>query len=131
MQILPCQCPLQKGIRQRALASPPLFNSSGIEPQQKALTICIFKGIDVPLIYYAYDVLNVSRTQTGIEENFRILSDEYNRIGFNFNHSTSEILVFNRRSQDPVAVHVIQDQESLTYLGAPIGKKSPIETDLT
>jgi len=70
--------------------------------------------------------LNVSRPQAGIEENFRILSDEYNRIGLNFNHSKSEILIFNCRCQDPVAVslgvYVIQDQERLTYLGVPIGK---------
>ena len=69
--------------------------------------------------------MNVSRTQAGVEENFGKLSDEYNRVGLNFNHSKSEILVFNRRCQDPVAVslgvHVIQDQERLTYLGVPIG----------
>ena len=80
----------------------------------------IFKGLDFSLVNYADDVLNVSRTQAGIEENFRILSDEYNRIGLNFNHSKSEILVFNRRCQDPVAVsldvHAIQDQGRRTYL---------------
>ena len=86
----------------------------------------IFKGIDVSLVNYAEDVLNVSRTQAGIEEKFRILSGEYNSIGLHFNYRKREILVFNRHCQDPVAVPlgvlVIKDQKRLKYLGVPIGK---------
>ena len=68
--------PVKKGIRQGAVTSPPLFNNTVIVPQQKVLTTCIFNGIDVSLANYADDILDISRTAFGIEENFGILDRE-------------------------------------------------------
>lgn len=94
-------------------------------PQQKVLTTCIFNGIDVSLANYADDILDISRTAFGIEENFGILDREYKRIGLRFNESKTEFLVFNHRSDCPTNVqlgeHVIKAQDTLTYLGVPIG----------
>ena len=94
-------------------------------PQQKVLTTCIFNGIDVSLANYADDILDISRTAFGIEENFGILDREYKRIGLRFNESKTEVLVFNHCSDCPTNVqlgeHVIEAQDTLTYLGVPIG----------
>ena len=80
----------KKGIRQGAVTSPPLFNNTVIVPQQNDLTTRIFNGIDVSLANYADDIIDISRTAFGIEENFGILDREYKRIGLRFNESKTE-----------------------------------------
>lgn len=118
--------PVEKGIRQGALTSPPLFNNSIISSQEPVQSTCIFRGLNVSLIDYADDILNASRTLIGIEETFRVLSKEYGNIGLSFNPQKSEVLVFNSRVKDSVPVDVIfgiytiKSSSKIMYLGLPI-----------
>ena len=66
--------PVQKGIRQGAITSPPLYNNSVLEAQSHTVTSCIYRGIEVSVLNYAHDVLNISPSVLSIEENYNILS---------------------------------------------------------
>ena len=72
--------PVKKGIRQGAVNSSDLFYNSVIDAQYKAPTTCILYGIDVSLISYVEDTLNISRALQGIKSCFSGLTDEYSRI---------------------------------------------------
>ena len=119
--------PVRKGIRQGALSSPPLYNNSIIEAQKTVKTCFIFRGIDLSLVNYADDILNLSRSVSGIESNFRVLSNEYANIGLEFNSSKSEVVVFNCRKKELAPVifapgsNTVTAAASMTYLGLPIG----------
>ena len=75
---------------------------------------CVFRGVDISLANYAYNIMTVSRTQTRTEENFRRPSKEY------------EFLVSNHHTQESVCLclgaHVVREKGHLPYLGVPIGK---------
>ena len=87
----------------------------------------IFRGLDLSLLNYADDILNLSRTLALIEKNFASLSEEYNDIGLKFNPSKSECIKFNskRPGSDSTTVTLgdsdIELSSSLTYLGLPLG----------
>jgi len=63
--------PVKKGIRQEVVNLPDLFNNSVIESHYKAPTTCILYGIDVSLISYADDMLNIIRSLQGIKKFFQ------------------------------------------------------------
>ena len=79
------------------------------------------------LVNYADDILNLSRSVSGIESNFRVLSNEYANIGLEFNSSKSEVVVFNCRKKELAPVifalgsNTVTAAASMTYLGLPIG----------
>ena len=54
--------PLKKGTRQGAITSLTLFNNGVLDAQAKCLPSYILGGIDVSLMHYADDILNLSRT---------------------------------------------------------------------
>lgn len=124
--LLEIDIPVKKGIRQGAVNSPDLFNNSVIEVQHEAPTTCILCGIDVSLIGYADDILNISRTLNGIKSCFSALKVEYARVGHTFNPSKTELLFFNYKVSTEDICVMLDDTEikpvpSLTYLGVPIG----------
>ncbi|XP_065578592.1 uncharacterized protein LOC136039001 [Artemia franciscana] len=100
-----------KGIRQGGVTSRPFYNNSVLEAQKKVQTSFIFRGLDSSLLNYADDVLNLSRTISGIEENFEILRPEYTKIGLKFNAGKSEVVSIdisrNRSIPDIVFLMVI------------------------
>ena len=67
-----------------------------MEAQKKVVTSFIFIGLDLSLANYADDVLNLSRTYAGIEQNFDILSYQCKQIGLRFNPVKSEIFVVGK-----------------------------------
>ena len=87
----------------------------------------IFRGFDLPLLNYADDILNLSRTLSVIEKNFASLSEEYNGNGLKFNPSKSECIKFNfKRPGSDITTVTLSDSDiellsSLTYLGLPLG----------
>ena len=93
---------VEKGIRQGAVSSPPLYNNSVIESQNDVEMRFVFRGIDISLLNYADDILNLSRSFGMIEKNFDVLSNPYSKINLSFKESRSEIVVFNRQSSDDV-----------------------------
>ena len=52
--------------------------------------------MDLPLIGYADDVLNLSRSLHGLEADFIKLRQEYAHIGLRFNAKKSEVLLLTR-----------------------------------
>ena len=98
-----------------------------MEAQKKVVTSFIFRGLDLSLANYADDVLNLSRTYAGIEENIDILSYEYKQIGLRFNPEKSEVVVVGkstgRSSAENIRLgsHLSKPSSSITYLGLPIG----------
>ena len=61
---------IKKGVRQGALTSPNAFNNSIVKLQSKSIMTYVLRGIDLSLISYADDVLNLSCLLSGLEENF-------------------------------------------------------------
>ena len=57
----------------------------------------IFRGLDLLLLNYADDTLNLSRTVALIEKNFASLSEERNEISLKCNPSKSEFIKFNSK----------------------------------
>ena len=114
-----------KGIRQGGVTSPPLYNNSVVAPQKKARISFVFKGLDLSILNYADDILNLSRTVSSVEENFSVLSREYAEIGLNFNASKSEVLTFGKSVGDVGCVQLgnqsVQLSACIKYLGLPIG----------
>ena len=114
---------VKKGIRQGAISSPLLYNNSIIEAQKYVKPSFIFRGVDITLLNYADDILNISRSLTRIEENFDILNEMYGGIGLSFNSSKSEFIVFNGDSSGAVCKFGNQQvigSSSIMYLGLPI-----------
>ncbi|KAK2720802.1 hypothetical protein QYM36_004616 [Artemia franciscana] len=65
-------------------------------PQNEYRTqINVVELVGVSLAKYADDILDVSRTQTGLEKNFRVLSEEYEYIGLKLNESKTEFLDYH------------------------------------
>ena len=116
---------VKKGTRQGAITSPTLFNNSVLEAQAKCLPSCILGRIDMSLICYADDILNLSRTIQRIEQNFKILKDEYSKIGLSFNPEKSEVILFNWRNPSTSLINMdgslVKPSDHITYLGLPIG----------
>ena len=54
--------PILKGVRQGALTSPVLFNNCVTGAQDKLNSTFIFKDIDLSLVTFADDLLNLSCT---------------------------------------------------------------------
>ena len=74
------------------VSSPPFYNKSVLEVQKKVLTSFIFWGIDLSYLNYADDVLNLSRTIPGIEQNFEIFFSEYRKIGLELIAEKNEVV---------------------------------------
>jgi hypothetical protein len=101
-----------------------LFNNCVTRAQDKSNFAFIFKGVDLSLVTFADDLLNLSCTFQGCSSTFELLQDEYEHIGLSFNTDKTVVLPFNYKgnknsislsgSEAPLA-------SSLTYLGMPIG----------
>ena len=87
--------PVKKGARQGAVTSPDLFNNYVLEAQDLCPPSLILSSVNLSLICYADDILNLSRTLQRITEIFGILEAEYQKIGLEFNSSKSDIVLFN------------------------------------
>ncbi|XP_065575022.1 uncharacterized protein LOC136036651 [Artemia franciscana] len=125
-QISTVVVPVEKGIRQGAVSSPSLYNNNFLESRKDVEMSFVFKGRDISLLNYAYDILNLSHSFGMIEKNFDILRNAYSEINLSFNESKNEIFVFNRQSSDDVPYirlgnSVVKPEPSLVYLGLPIG----------
>ena len=117
--------PVRKGVRQGSVVSPTLYNNSVLPAQAQVATSCVSKGIDVSLITYADDLLNLNRSADRLSKNFDVLSRAYNKIGLSFNVSKSAILFFNARYYEkeiPLGDSAVKPCDSITYLGLPIGR---------
>ena len=78
------------------------------------------------LITYANDMLNSSRSVSGMEENFIVLQNDYKQLGLEFNEEKLEILLFNWKSvPDAFTIALgnakFKPVQFVTYLGLPIG----------
>ena len=119
--------PVHKSFRQGAIASSPLFNNSVIDAQKKVEMSFIFRGLDLSLLNYADDILNLSRILALTDKNFASLSEEHNDIGLKFNPSKSECIKFNSKRPGPDSTtgtfsdSDIELSSSLTDLGLPLG----------
>ena len=93
--------PVKKGVRQGSLLSSSLYDNSVLNAQACVNVLCISKNINVSLLTYADDLLNLSRSIRGLQSNFSILRDEYRKIGLAFNTSKSAVLFFNDSPSQP------------------------------
>lgn len=119
--------PVRKGARQGAPTSAPAFNNSVLPAQENYQITCVLDGIDLSLLCYADDILNMSRNIGGIECNFAIFQKQYAAIGLEFNAAKSEVLLFNwPENQVPPTIDLgqtsIKPADHIIYLGLPIGK---------
>ena len=73
-----------------------------LEAQKKVQTSFIFRGLDLSFLNYADDVLNLSWTISGIEENFEVLCTEYRKIGLEFNAEKSEVVSIGMSRNQPI-----------------------------
>ena len=117
--------PVKKGVRLCALTSPTAFNNSTVKPQSKSNLTYILRGIDLSLISYADDVLNLSCLLRGLEENFIQFQVKYGKIGLQFNEEKSDVMLFNAKQGSAVDVRLVgatvRLAEHIVYLGIPIG----------
>lgn len=126
MKISSTIIPVRKGIRQGAISSPPFYNNSVIEAQQVVKPSFLYLGLDLSLLNYADDILNLSRSFSRFEENFAALKSSYEKIGLSFNETKTEFIVFNRKRIDPapevkLGDKMVKPSSSITHLGLPIG----------
>ena len=116
---------VEKGTRQGAVSSPSLFNNGVLDAQSAVPTSFIFAGLDLSLVCYADDILNVSRTIQRISEIFATLQSEYAKLGLQFNAEKSEVVFFNWKQASPRDIPLgnsrIKPVDHITYLGLPIG----------
>ena len=86
----------------------------------------ILRGIDLSLISYADDVLNLSCLLCSLEENFIQFQVEYGKIGLQFNKKKSDVLLFNAKQGSAVDVRLggatIWLAKDIVYLGICIGQ---------
>ena len=54
--------PVHKGVSQGSVVSPTLYNNSVLPAQAQVATSCVSKGIDVLLMLYADNLLNLNRS---------------------------------------------------------------------
>ena len=117
--------PINKGVRQGALTSPTTFNNSIVKLQSKSNLTYMLKRIDLSIISYADDVLNLSHLLCSLGENFIQFQVEYGKIGFQFNEKKSDMLLFNAKQGSVVDVRLggatVWLAEHIVYLGIPIG----------
>ena len=86
---------VHKGIKQGAITSPTLYNNSVNDAQQVISPSYICKHIDLSLLGFADDLLNLSRLLSSLENNFSRLEKSYADIGLQFNVEKSAVLFFN------------------------------------
>ena len=60
------------------------FNNTVAKSEGEGLITCMFTCVHISLAKYREDVLNISKTLTGIKENFKIIDNEYECIGLIF-----------------------------------------------
>ena len=88
-------------------------------------TFTDLSSVNLSLVYYADDILNLSRTLQSITESFGILGAEYQKVGLEFISFKSIIVVFNWKT-DSSAPSItlgsgsVQPIEHLMNLGLPI-----------
>ena len=75
---------LEKILDRVGLLCLVLFNNTVAKPEGEALITCMFTCVHISLTKYREDVLNISKTLTGIKENFKIIDNEYECIGLIF-----------------------------------------------
>ena len=117
--------PVRKGVRQGSVVSPTLYNNSVLPAQAQVATSCVSKGIDVSLMTYSDDLLNLNTSADRLSKNFGVLSRECNKISLSFNVSKSAVLFFNAgyyEKEIPLSDSAVKPCESIACLGLPIGR---------
>jgi hypothetical protein len=116
---------VEKGTRQHAVSSPSLSNNGILDAQSAVLTSFIFADLDLSLVCYADDILNLSRTIQRISEIFAMLQSEYAKLGLQFNTEKSEVVFFNWKHAASGDISLgnikIKPVDHITYLSLPIG----------
>ena len=96
-----------------------------LHPRKKARISFVFKGLDLSILNYTDDILNLNRTVSSVEENFSVLSREYAEISLNFNASKSVVLPFGKSVGDVGCVQLgnqsVQLSACIKNLGLLIG----------
>ena len=96
-----------------------------LHPRKRLELVLVLKGLDLPILNYADEILNLRRNVSSVEENFSVLSREYAEIGLNFNASNSEVLAFGKSVGDVRFVQLgnqsVQLSVFIKYLGLHIG----------
>ena len=72
---------IEEGTRLCAVSSPSLFNNGVLDVQSAFYTYFIFAGLDVSLVCYADDIINLSRIIQHINDIFVTLQSEYSKPG--------------------------------------------------
>jgi len=114
-----------KGFRQGGLTSPGLINNSVIPAQSSIESTCIYRGLDVSLLTYADDILNLSRTFSGCENTSLKLKLEYRQISLSFNGDKTVAIDLNLKGCSDKSLQLTETcvplPKSLIYLKMPIG----------
>ena len=88
---------------------------------QEIIIYLIFKGVDLSLVVFADDLLNLSCTFQGCSS---VSPEEYEHIGLSFNTDKTVVLPFNykeNRNSISLSGSEVSFACSLTCLGIPIG----------
>lgn len=117
---------LFKGVRQGSALSPIIFNSAIYSVTRFVRGTFFLEGLDLSFISYADDLLLLSSTLRGLQENLRLLVTLYRRIGLRVNIEKTEFIVFsgtNSTNSNLVLDGIrIQQSQSLNYLGITYGQ---------
>ena len=96
------------------LTSPSLFKNSVLQAQNSVNFSCIHRGVNLSLMTFADDVLNLSRTFSGCENAFNQFYNEYNNIGLSFNVEKTAVVAFNfKETNDPIFLSLANVQVPL------------------
>ena len=98
--------PVCKGVRQGSVVSAKLYNNSDLPAQARVATSCISKGIDVSLMTYADDLLNLNRSADRLSKNFDVLNREHNNVCLSFNVSKPALLFFTAKQKSICAIQL-------------------------
>ena len=87
--------PILKGVRQGTLTSPVLLNNCVTGAQDKFNCTFIFERVDLSLVTFVDDLLNLSSTFKGCSSTFKFFQKEYEHIGLSFKTNKTVVLPFN------------------------------------
>ena len=87
--------PIHIGVKQGAVTSPTIYNNATLPAQCQLSSCCIYKGTDLSVLCYADDVVNISRTISGLEKCFLDICKNYSDIGLSLNAEKCDVLIFN------------------------------------
>ena len=84
-----------KRVRQGSVVSPSFYNDSVLPAQARVAMSCVSNGIDVSLVMYVDDLVDLNRSTYRLSKNLYVLNMENNNVGLSLNVSKSAVLFFN------------------------------------